>query len=82
MLGAPVLRQMSGLCVAPEFAMRLPMPGSAWSSEPKTGLRSGSARALQPIWRTLSGPRHKRQGGAVTAATLCNVFFFFFKSFK
>lgn len=67
MLGVPVLQRMGCPCVAPEFATRLPTPGSALSSEPKTGLRSGSARALQPIWRTLFGPKHKRYRGVLTA---------------
>lgn len=60
MLGVLVQEQMLCVCVGPGCAMRSPIPGLAWLSEPETGLRNGSVRALPPTWRTLSGPKHSK----------------------
>lgn len=55
-----VLVQEKVACVfaGPGCATRSPTPGLASLSERETGLRNGSARALPPTWRILSGLKH------------------------
>lgn len=67
-------------CVGPGCAMRLPTPGLAWLSEPETGPKNGSVRALPPTWRTLSGPKHNKYSTVQLLPDDCSLLQLFYEN--